>query len=30
MFTQAVYPDEPYIQAKVAQGQAQIEVYAAP
>ena len=30
VFTQAVYPDEPYTQAKVAQGQAQIEVYAAP
>ena len=27
VFTQAVYPDEPYTQAKVAQGQAQIEVY---
>ena len=30
VFTQAVYPDEPYTQAMVAQGQARVEVYAAP
>lgn len=30
VFTQAVYPDEPYTQVKVAQGQARVEVYASP
>ena len=30
VFTQAVYPDEPYTQVKVAQGQARVEVYTAP